>query len=390
MKYFNSYTIKEAAQNYSLGYMPSLDGIRGIAIILVLLLHANVRNFSGGFYGVDLFFVLSGYLITSILMREFMASKTINFCHFYRRRVLRLFPALAFMCFSFLCFAYFKLPNFEQTKFDVIASITYVSNWTRAFELGTPFILGHTWSLAVEEQFYLVWPLSLYLLLRRKSRSSACICALLVAALSWGLRVWFTLYGYPFSRTYNGFDTHCDAMFLGTAFALAANPMHNDAFSRTVNKICYKIWPFAVLGAVSLIVFSHLFQKSTTIYGFGFFALFSAVIVVAFAQEKNNILTFLLRKPLIVYVGRISYGVYLWHFPVFIILAVVFGLTDPYFVPVSFAFVFGISILSYHFLEVPLLKLRYLPDNKFGRLLNAFSFCLTALSMTIGFIYFFC
>ena len=377
-------------RNYSLGYKPGLDGLRGLAILLVILLHANIEGFSGGFYGVDLFFVLSGFLITSILGREFTAKQDINFTHFYRRRVLRLFPAAALMSFLLLLFAYFFIPDFTQIKRDVIASLTYTANWTRAFALNCPVFLGHTWSLAVEEQFYLLWPLLLYLWLKRSARAApAALFALGLAGLSMGLRAWLVLSGQPFWRIYNGFDTHCDAMFLGAASALAVNLRPESNLAKRVNRYCLRLWPVALTGMAALIAVSRFEQKYVMLYGYAGFAIFSAILILACNLERKTWFSPLLCSRPLVYLGRISYGLYLWHYTLLYVLANVLQVPNPYFLLIGLPAVFCVSALSYHFLEKPLLGLRYLPDNALGRLLNALALGLTACSLLLGLLYFF-
>ncbi len=177
-------------RRYPLGYMPALDGLRGVAILLVLTFH-TVTGFTGGFLEFDLFFVLSGYLITGILLRE----KTLDraaLLEFYRRRALRLLPALLLVCLVYLAFAFLFLPDRARALKDVGITLTSVANWTRAFNLGIPVHLGHTWSLAIEDQFYLLWPLALAALLRFGGARTAFMASLaaILACMLW--RIWLT------------------------------------------------------------------------------------------------------------------------------------------------------------------------------------------------------
>jgi peptidoglycan/LPS O-acetylase OafA/YrhL len=141
--------------HYPLGYKPALDGLRAVAILLVILFHGGAPGFRWGYIGVDIFFVISGYLITAILLKEFAQRRHISFRSFYRRRALRLLPALIVLCLVFLCVSCVMLNNPKQAAQEVATVIFYIANWTRTFNAGIPKALGHTWSLSVEEQFYM-------------------------------------------------------------------------------------------------------------------------------------------------------------------------------------------------------------------------------------------
>ncbi len=196
-------------------YEPSLDGMRAVAVTCVVAFHAT-HWLPGGWAGVDVFFVLSGFLITSLLAQEIEASGSIDLGSFYLRRALRLVPALTVMLLASLAVAVL-LPS--RTLEDVRAiglAGTYLMNWNRAFALFPQAWLGHTWSLAMEEQFYLLWPA--ILLLIRARRPVTLISALVVLVTVW--RLVLVLSGAPAERTYNGFDTHADGLLIGSALAL--------------------------------------------------------------------------------------------------------------------------------------------------------------------------
>ena len=145
--------------------MQSLDGIRGIAIGLVLLFHGAIPGFRGGWIGVDIFFVLSGFLITTVLLQEYDRNGSISFAEFYKRRSLRLAPALFLMSALFILYAAFAMPNFSARLQETLETLLYASNWSQAFKFKTAKYVGHTWSLGIEEDFYLVWPAVLLALL---------------------------------------------------------------------------------------------------------------------------------------------------------------------------------------------------------------------------------
>jgi peptidoglycan/LPS O-acetylase OafA/YrhL len=138
-----------------MAYIPALDGVRGVAVLGVLLLHFRFSGVPGGGIGVDIFFVLSGFLITRVLLAGYARGDPLAI--FYWHRFVRLFPALLFLCAIYLAFGLIFLDK-NQTWLDLESSLSYAANWTRAFVDGAPQYLGHTWSTAIEEQFYLLWP----------------------------------------------------------------------------------------------------------------------------------------------------------------------------------------------------------------------------------------
>jgi peptidoglycan/LPS O-acetylase OafA/YrhL len=175
-----------------MGYLPGLDGIRALAVIGVLLYHADLTWISGGFLGVDVFFVLSGFLITSLILEEFDRSGRIDFAKFYFGRARRLLPALVLLLAAVAVAAAFVYRDAaSQVRSDTIASLFYVNNWWYVvsegsyFEfIGRPPLLKHLWSLAVEEQFYLAWPAIAYLVARRMGRRGLGLVAFALALLS--------------------------------------------------------------------------------------------------------------------------------------------------------------------------------------------------------------
>src|SRR5262245_21094061 len=213
--------VKGTSLCYPLGYKPELDGLRAVAVMSVLLMHGGMPGFHWGYIGVDLFFVLSGYLITSILLREQLRTGQISLLSFYQRRALRLFPALAVLCIVFLAYAFFVLRDPTQGLREIVVVALYLSNWTRAAGLNFPEWLGHTWSLAIEEQFYLLWPLVLLAIsaARRPIPLLLAVAGAIVAVSCW--RLTLVMHGASTDRLYNGTDTRADALLMGVALALA-------------------------------------------------------------------------------------------------------------------------------------------------------------------------
>lgn len=206
-----------------------LDGLRGIAVIGVLLVHARAPWMAGGFLGVDVFFVLSGFLITWGLLRHRLTAPTMRefFADFYSRRFVRLFPALAILILGVLVFSFTIAPPWirEQSVPSIPYALLSISNWAAVFSFppGSMGILGHTWSLSVEEQFYLVWPVTLIALLsvRRipiQGIAYGTLCMAFILAL-WRVYCIQQGIGAPIS-IYFRTDTHSDGLFIGSAIAL--------------------------------------------------------------------------------------------------------------------------------------------------------------------------
>jgi peptidoglycan/LPS O-acetylase OafA/YrhL len=151
---------------FSLSYTPALDGIRGVSILAVMIYHAGASFLPGGFIGVDVFFVLSGFLITALLLKEYDRGRQIQLKKLYIRRVLRLAPALAVLLFVFTVSSWLLLEPKQAGShlWDAFITLCYASNWTQALDIHPPDLLGHTWSLSIEEQFYILWPMTLCLL----------------------------------------------------------------------------------------------------------------------------------------------------------------------------------------------------------------------------------
>jgi peptidoglycan/LPS O-acetylase OafA/YrhL len=341
---------------YPLGYKPALDGLRAFAIMPVLLLHGRILGFQWGYVGVDLFFVISGYLITTVLLREYLKTGRISFTGFYRRRALRLFPALAVLCLAFLLYAAIVLRNLPEGLEDVLVVVFYIGNWTRAFSLALPRYLGHTWSLAVEEQFYMLWPALLLAILALSSNATSAlrfILALIVVVTCWRAMLVFT--GAGPDRLYNGTDTRADALLIGAALSLAF------ATSPSMKRLALLSRYLWLPAAVVIVALPTLFSPDgqyMLLGGFSVIALAAATILTA--TLDGGLLSRILSNSAFVWIGQRSYGLYLWHYP--IMLA---GRLDPHLpqgrkltlIEIACAFVF--ASLSYKFIERPFLERRY-------------------------------
>jgi peptidoglycan/LPS O-acetylase OafA/YrhL len=339
-------------------YVPEFDGLRGLACALVVAFHVSLEGVPGGWIGVDLFFVLSGYLITSILLREYEREGRMSLARFYFRRVLRLTPALLF-----LLGVYSIAPPFNRQPghlMPVLYSILYIMNWISSFGLDRPQLLGHTWSLGVEEQFYLIWPILLVFILGSfsKRRSLLIVTILIALVLIW--RVFLVRHGATRVRTSYGFDTRVDTILIGCVLAIW---LRNAAPGNQVIKWVARSSPILVMSLVMLTFTLDWSSAAMNSFGFTLLGVWGAAIIVAVVTPGPNLLKTILNWRPLIALGGISYGVYLWHFP---ILHVLDGYLQD---PISLFFgtgvaSIGIAALSYHVIEKPFLrlKLRYSID----------------------------
>jgi peptidoglycan/LPS O-acetylase OafA/YrhL len=332
-------------------YKPALDGLRAVAVVLVIAFHTIANEFPGGFIGVDIFFVLSGYLITSNMLVEWDKTNRISIGKFYWRRALRLAPALLLLLSCYVVVAFFIANTNDHLVAAAITAI-YAMNWARAFDIGSVGYMPHTWSLAVEQQFYFIWPLLLSALLFLTGRRVTpwCIALLVLFTIGWRLAlIWNETSG---ERIYNGFDTRVDTILVGCCLAFVpASKMKWAPFL---------VW-LALFAAMVFTLFGS-YGRWVEIWGFTAIALASAVLVAGAANISDGQMSHaLLSSRPLVWLGQISYGMYLWHFPILVGVADRLELQGV----TRLAFTLGATIvlatISYLFVEVPFLKKRTLP-----------------------------
>jgi peptidoglycan/LPS O-acetylase OafA/YrhL len=321
--------------------------------------HLNRTHLYGGYLGVDVFFVLSGLLITTVLLRERDRRDTISFSNFYVRRALRLFPALgAVVIFSVI--AAVAMPSqawATPTLHALPAVVFYFSNWARVANHNFGGLFGHTWSLAIEEQFYLVWPLVMLFLLRRQlSRRQIAAGLLLAAVIDMLYRQVGISAGLNLYRVDSGIDTYCDGLLLGCALAVYLSDSDRPALAAGVRRVV-SVLAWGALGA--LIV--DILVGNTGISGrevtFPLAPICAAVILLGVSEAPRSKLAQALSLRPAVWIGERSYGLYLWHLPIYLIIADLGwsrGRIDLTRVALSFV----AAALSYRFIEQPFLRLK--------------------------------
>lgn len=295
-------------------HLPALDGIRGIAILLVIIHHQLIPiSLSGGFLGVDLFFVLSGFLITRLLFKEFDSSGSISLSNFYARRALRLAPALLlYLLFALILIRILNPQEFMREVKLVGLSLVYLTNWRMAF--GWDYSLDPTaiiWSLSIEEQFYLLWPPVLLLLLATRVKLFHIAIALILIVIAVGFhRTALWSQGAELNRMYYGTDTRADALFAGCLFAFLAVQL----------KLPTRLLSALHIMALSVVVFlayaiCTLSFTSQFLYrgGYTLIALATGILIWSLSESQDSWLARVLAFYPLRWFGFISYSLYLWH-----------------------------------------------------------------------------
>lgn len=318
-----------------LKYNPALDGMRALAITEVVVRHTLLSQNLGWGIGVEIFFTLSGYLITKLLLQQMQFSGFIDLKKFYVNRALRLMPALWALLLALLI--PFLLARHWASLMEAWAmAATYLMNFNRAFAWWPETFLGHTWSLAEQEQFYLIWP-PIFLLIGGRHMARFVI-ALLIAGFLW--RLYLLDHGATIARVYNGLDTHLDSILVGCGLALISVP------TRIKHYICaaWFVWPaLLAIGCFTLPYTSTAVQ----IFGPPLTGLVAACLILA---TDNPILQRALSIGPLIFIGRISYALYLWHYPVIEIAIQRYALKGvALLVPVTISFL--LATLSYFTVE---------------------------------------
>lgn len=350
------------AEGFKLGYRPALDGLRGVAILIVVATHAKAISGWFGDVGVNIFFVLSGFLITSLLIEEWDRFHAISLRRFYVRRALRLLPALVVMIGALVIWHCLVSPRATEirTAIDGAIALFYSTNWMFALGLRQPVhVFAHTWTLSIEEQFYLTWPLILVLLLRRTGSRASLLSWVLLGMLLLLVESVLILIGIPAPYNWLNYATDARANVLLTGcvagIVLCSTPIiQKEKFKRIIKCLA---WLIGVPGLLSVNLLARVFMDFDPL-GFEITsALIAVLILVEAVISENGVLARLLSQRWLVYVGKISYGLYLWHYPVF---AEVQTRRWPlqYEVLVEVGLTILATLVSFYLIELPALRLK--------------------------------
>ena len=357
-------------------YLPSIDSLRALAVLAVIIYHVDVNYLPGGFLGVDLFFVLSGYLISSLIIKEFRKTGTVNLYNFYIRRARRLLPAVYFMItVGLVVMVLFNEVLLRKSHLDAIFGYIYSSNWWYIFHkldyfdsFGAQSPFKHLWSLAIEEQFYMIFPL-LFLLVNRKKKSKDGTFKLnknflyvVVGLILVSLIAHILLFDINnISRIYFGTDTRAFSLLVGVVGAILY-PMErlHTKVTPQQNLIYSVISLVSIATLITVMIYTS--EYNTWLYRGGFLlvAILGLIVIISSGKQHTVMSRLLSFKP-VVFIGKISYSLYLWHFPILVLTTPVaeIGNTNIYFVILRVILTFVVAIVSYVFVETPIRKLGF-------------------------------
>lgn len=359
-----------SADNATRSYYPALDGLRGVAILLVVFLHnfGFMNYFFFGWLGVDLFFVLSGFLITDILL--YTVDKPNFLRNFYMRRVLRIFP----LFYLTLIVCLLILPNIKNIPIESSYYTnnqfwlwTYLQNWLFVFK--EPYgdkILLHTWSLAVEEQFYLIWPF-IILLIRKPNRLLAVVISILLFVIITRYVIWaYEIKDLSYSSLYT--FTRIDGLCIGSILALLMRI--NPGFLKKYTTLIVLLMAAVNFGFYFINNRQSVTLPYLALVGYTTFAVLFGILVYEAVTGESKFIQFILNNRILKFFGRISYGLYVYHWPVYILLFPFFLKTlsekihlQHRYAETGSAIIVTIlsvliSLLSFHFFEKKFLQLK--------------------------------
>ncbi|MFF1878032.1 acyltransferase family protein [Leifsonia sp. NPDC058230] len=354
--------VPEPVTNILVSRLQPLDGLRVFAVIAVFAFHAFGDRMLGGEVGVDVFFVLSGFVITLLLLREWTVTKKIRLGRFYFLRLARLWPALLAVCAAVAVIAIFRHDLlYRNGAIDSIWSAIYAENIVRAatpIDVLTASPLGHTWTLGVEEQFYLVWPVLVLVLLRFMPIGKAAVCTLILAFVPLAMRILLWDGGLGANRVTNSLDTRADQLLFGCALALAL--VGSPAAARFIQRFTkWAMWPAgAVLAWIALFFPYRTLTPGWLayhhVYGFVVTGLLAAILIGGLATNGRSLLARVLAVRWLAWPGRnLSYGFYLWHYVVLASMPV-FPAPQTVRVGVSFLVTAVLALASWRFIETPI------------------------------------
>jgi peptidoglycan/LPS O-acetylase OafA/YrhL len=362
----------------SFPYLPGIDAMRALAVLAVFGYHAGLGWLPGGFLGVDIFFVISGYLITSLLLREFRGTDHIELMRFWLRRARRLLPAVGVLIAVAMVVSAIADPNkIDQTRGDALASLFYFANWhfifahTSYFEqFGRPSLFTHLWSLSVEEQFYLFWPVVFAAGMKLFGRGKL-LLGVLAGAIGSVVLAWILFDpGHDASRIYYGTDTHAVGLLAGVALALVWSPtqlrMHKS-FGPLVGPILDALGVIALGYLILSFVHVHDYDLALWHGGYAEIAIATALLLAALAHPAARLGGIIGRAPLL-WLGLRSYSFYLWHWPVLVMTrpGVDIDLPRGILIPLQLILCLVLADLSYRFVELPFngkAKVPRMPEN---------------------------
>jgi peptidoglycan/LPS O-acetylase OafA/YrhL len=345
-------------------YLPGIDALRALAVLAVFFYHSGVGWMPGGFLGVDVFFAISGYLITSLLLREFRRGGHVHLGRFWLRRARRLLPAVGVLiALTMVAAAIVEPDRIDALRGDALASLLYVANWHFIFShqsyfegFQRPSLFTHLWSLSVEEQFYLFWPLVFAAGMKLFGRGRLLI-GVLAGALGSVALAWILFDpGSDASRVYYGTDTHAVGLLVGVALALVWSPI--ELRRRRAGPLVGPVLDVAGVLALAYVVLSflHVHDYDLALYhgGYLWLAIVTALLLAVLAHPATRLGGLLGQAP-VLWLGLRSYSFYLWHYPVLMLTrpGIDVALPRGVLIPLQLLAVLALADLSYRFVELP-------------------------------------
>ncbi|MEC0167219.1 acyltransferase family protein [Paenibacillus graminis] len=344
-------------------YMPGIDGLRAISVLAVIAYHFNLKWAQGGLLGVGVFFVLSGYLITDQILLEWKRNSH-SIWNFWIRRFRRLVPAMVFMLISVALWLIFTDPSrLRSLQGDMLSSIFYMNNWYLIFHevsyfesFGPASPIGHLWSLSIEEQFYMVWPITLFIGLRFAPRRGKLMLYILVLIFLSAMAM-AALYvpGTDPSRVYYGTDTRAFAILIGAALAVGWPSWKLDErISSTGRSLLDITGGLGLLVLLTLMYRTNKYDDFLYPLGFLYLSVVSAVIIAVLAHPASRLGGILGCRPL-AWIGKRSYSLYIWHYPVIILMNTDAANKEPDFTRIllQITVILMLSVFSYKYIEEP-------------------------------------
>lgn len=354
-------------QAYPLGYLAALDGIRGMMTLAVMAIHSGATAFIGAAAYMDIFFSMSGYLITSLLLADYQKRGFIDFKKFYLRRFARLYPAFCALLAIIAIYGFLFSDQPTARYREVLYNVFYLTDIPSIIQRGYFKFTGHTWSLSVEEQFYLLWPLVLAVLLRRYGVSRTTVVAVLcMAACFTMVRIVLTYSGANFHHLYSAPYCRADSLLIGCAMALILRLVDLRDYPRLSKVLALSLAPltvYAILTGFFVNPNSNAYLYSSPLFG----AIPGAIAIAAIVQPQRTFMHRAFEHPIPVFCGRICYGLYIWHWPIMAVIAIAHADTNSILhgfnvnllhVVIGWPASFACAIVSYHWIERPFMRAR--------------------------------
>lgn len=346
-------------------YMPGLDGLRALSVLAVIAYHLNLKWAGGGLLGVAIFFVISGYLITDQIILEWKLHGRLRLLKFWVRRLRRLLPAMFVMLIFVALWLWIADPTrLLSLKGEFISSLFYINNWWLIFHqvsyfesFGPPSPIGHLWSLAVEEQFYLIWPVALTIVLKHiRYRGKLLIWILGAAIISALAMALIYVPGDDPSRVYYGTDTRAFALLIGAALAVVWPSWKlKGNITEKANRILDLTGLFGMCALIMMIFTSNKFDESLYRGGFFYLSIITAIVIAVLVHPASRMGMLMGCKPLR-WIGVRSYSLYIWHFPIIMLSNPDVSMDGPDYILIVLQLLasFALASLSFNYIEEPL------------------------------------